>query len=252
MVTIINKAADFRQNFNHYVPPVDGALICAFVGNADPNIALRNFGTANDMSVIGNMPVTSGGDCFRAFTNVNHMISAAARPAGNCTLMAVFSQPAAATTWCIPMSSERNIAGGGRRGLTLGQNNSGTGRVLFQMNGTNTSSGHLIVNSDVFITAVPAKVVTGVYTLSGGTSSAQIFDETTPAAGAVSSNTSTTLQAAANEADFPFLIGANPLGTVTSGLIGFVGLWPFALSAAQRAAQVASLRRYFAAFGVTV
>lgn len=253
MVTIINSEADFRLNFNHYVPPVDGALLCAFVGNADPNIALRNFGSLADLTLGGTMPAQGPNDALRTVTHTSLLNTPVARTAGDMTLMAMMSVPAAQTTWCLPVSNERPNVDGGRRGLTLGQTSDGLGRVRFAANGTTDLGGHL--NSLSQITGTPtAKILTGVTTLVAGATRVQVFDETSNTSGSLVSSASATLQAAPDEADFPLRVGTNYLSTPTSttGLVGFVGAWPFALSTAQRAAMVASLRRYFAAHGVTV
>ena len=65
--------------------------------------------------------------------------------------------------------------------------------------------------------------------------------------------TNATTRPTADEADYPFLLGANYVGTIVHPLdIAFVGMWPRLLSADEMQQMRASIGKRMAAYGVAI
>lgn len=246
MTTIIVKNADFSgAPLAGYVPPVPGATLAAFVGDPDPDIALRNFGSGADLVLAASMPQDAGGG-FRTFSSTNHMISDA-HYASETTLMAVMKgQP---TEWMAALSSERTLSGSNRRGLTLRMKKAES-RVTIAAAGDSgvQRESDLVVPS---LTIPRCAIGTAAPSGTGGTQ-VQIHDMTLGQSGPVVTGTAPSTRPTADEASWPFLIGANYVGTAIQGDIAFVAVWPFALSSAQRALMYQSVKKRMAALGSAI
>lgn len=247
MVTLVVKGADFSgAPLAGYSPPVPGASVAAFVGDADEGIATRNFGSGADLVLAAAMPQYEGSG-FRAFSNVNHMITDATYTSET-TLMAVLrGQP---TEWFAPLSNERALTGSDRRGLTLRQ------KKLEERVGIN-ASGDSGLQRDSYIDGLDLTIprcLIGTAGPSGtGGTKTQIYDMTAGLAGPEVAGTSPTTRPTPDEASFPFLVSANYLTTAVQGDIAFVAIWPFSLSGAQRQMMYESVKRRMQnAYGVTI
>lgn len=248
MVTIIVKNADYSGDFVGYVPPVDGATLAAFVG--DDDLALRNFGSGGDLTAPGAFP--AGGE-LAGFREVNYLTSyfvapGVFRPTGDATLMSVWSKGDAASGYVLPLSTEHNTTSGttGRRGIAIGQYITGNTQLIQTdvAGGTN--------RSNAVAASAAAQCGIGTYQVIGGNFVQQMFNMTAGTASSVGTYSDAEGFYNAEEADKPFNIGRNPIATAGAGLIGFVAVWPFALTETQRGAMYTSVKKRFTSLGVTI
>ncbi len=250
MTTIIvkNSVSFAAGPLVRWKPPVDGALVAAFVGDADDAAYLKNFGSTVDLTAPGSAPTWEEAG-FRRFTNSKYLLTAASRQAGGMSLVAVLKKPSTDTSWALPIANERSHVDGGRRGFGLAQTTAGTGAkqavIAYTNGGTNGSLTATLTN-----TTSPTMII-GTTSLSGATTTVNFYNMTT--GNSASSNlANATAQAAADEAAYPYQIMRNYLGTTTDGLVGFVGIWPVALDGPQRTAIYNAVKKRFTALGVTI
>jgi hypothetical protein len=238
-----------------WVPPIDGLSIAAFVGDPNDANCLRNFGSGADLTVPGGLPEYQD-DGFRLFDAAagRYMTSAIPRPSGDAgTLIAVIRKPVADTTWGIALaSSHPNTSGnGGRRGVELTQTNGGTGRLDMANRYPNGSGGYSTLEKFTDV-AAEDKMVIGTFWTSGGSSYVQLFCPTTGYASLSTSTSNSEAAYNAEEADYPFRIGANYVGTASLMQLGFIGFAPSVLSSDDQAKLYAAVKKRFAALGATI
>lgn len=255
MTTIIVKNANFSGGrIAHYSPPVAGATLCAFVGDQDDGTWLRNFGSGADLNVGLGTP-TKVDASFRRFDPANFIVGPAYRTPAT-TLIAVYRSVAPITKHGMLLSSERPSAfDSGQRGITLMRESTGE-TVRASILGTSAGAP---AASAIVTPVAPAGAAFVISTVipnapTGMKSSLKRFSA--PESSLISgSSTNVTFAPASDEAAYPFRIGANYL-PVQTGLgpidVGFVAVFPFELTTAEKDAMYHSVQKRFAAFGVTI
>lgn len=252
MTTIIVKNADFSGGrLAHYLPPVDGATLCAFVGDQDDSASLRNFGSGGDLQIGAGYPA-SVDEAFRRFSHLHYLKSDAFRTEST-TLLAVYRSVTPLTGHGVVIASERDVADGGRRGCALVRNNT-TENLYVAAFGTAANNTVQNLSSNLPAAASPA-FVAGVVEPYAPTGVKLKSYRMTPtvATGPLTSNALANIAPAADEASFPFRIGNNYRGVVMGEIdIGFVAVYPRALTVEEMEALYQSVKRRFAALGVSL
>lgn len=259
MTSILVKGANFSGGeLVGYVPPVSGAKVCAFVGDSRESSALKNYGSGAELKVNNGAPVAQG-DGFRRFGPFDSFLTDA-HYTSSCTILAVCRSVYPLTDqFGIVVSSERDDADGGRRGGGLVRINnadylrayvSGTSAGAAAAAHTNTQiAGITAANSAGFFagTFTPGSAANTV-AISADRYSAPVVGRTAV------SDANATFAPAANEASFPFMIGSHyRVGANFAPVdIGFVAVFPRKLTPAEIAKMYASVKKRFAALGVTI
>jgi hypothetical protein len=255
MTTIIVKNADFSAGrISHYSPPVQGATLCAFVGDADDNTCLRNFGSGADLVVSVGAPASQGA-AFRQFSYQNYLTAGGAYFTPNTTLLMLHRTVGAITNWGIGIASERTHADGGRRGVNLNRYNSGQRISAAVMGTSGGAQAQVTANTGATDDASPTPAfVAATFQPAGSGSRVDIYRVSAPAKSASSSNTTNaTLVPTADESSYPFRVGHSYLSSAYGLLdIGFVAAFPRLLSYAEITKMYASVQKRFASLGVTV
>lgn len=253
MTTITVKGANFASGpIAHYSPPVLGSTLCAFVGDADENTYLRNFGSGADLVRVAGKPAQID-PAFRRFNYLNYLKSDAYRTE-NTTLLAVYRNPTPITSFALVISSERDHADGGRRGCGLTRT-SGTEGMYMGVFGTNAVNQNSLVKVDLAPQVGPAFIAGTVFPHTSPGAKVQAFRKTpTEATTGIVSVADADHQPTADEASFPFCIGHNqrpgvPLGDID---IGFVAVFPRVLTADEIDVMYQSVKRRFTALGVSI
>lgn len=251
MTTIFVKNADFSGGrLAHYAPPVAGAALCAFVGDSDDSVWLRNFGSGADLAIGAGSPSIVD-QAFRRFGTLNFLNSDAYRTP-QLTMLAVYRSITPVSNYSSILSSEREAGDGGRRGCVLNRNNT-TDAAYVGAFGTSSSGASQGSFSNLSAAVGPSFVAGTIENITTGARS-QAFRKTSPSQdGPIINGTLLNQQPAADEASYPLRVGHSYRSYVLSDIdIGFVAVYPRVLSAAEISQMYSSVRKRFAALGVSI
>lgn len=250
MTTIIVKGADYSAGpIVGYVPPVPGALLASWVGDTDPEVALRNFGSEADLTLAAAMPIPGVTPGFRRVSSVNYLQTDIIR-----TESMTFVAVGIATSggdWKLMISGERDAVspGTGRRSLTLRMQGSTNNRTMVA-SGTSSTNDTL---SSIDVRAAPRCLIGTAEPGSGAGASVWLHDMTENQSGTKTNSTQATTLPDEHDVHYPFRIGANYVDTSSSCELAFVGIWPFVMSDTQRTLIYNSVKkRLDTRYGVTI
>lgn len=248
MTTILVRNADFSgAPLYGYRPPVDGASLCAFVG--DERAYLRNFGSGDDLAIgAGNpQPVDAA---FRRFSAGDYLVSPSYRT--EATTLIVVARKVGTSGFANPMSAERNADDGGRRGIALNLDNANS-RMTATVYGTSGGANTTLTSY------VTADTNPGFYAAtyrpdsSSGTRTTAYRLTEAVGTGANSLSTNATMEPTDDEDEFPFVIGATHRSFSSQEVdIGFVAAYPRVLTTAELALIHASVAKRFEALGFLI
>lgn len=254
MTTIIVKNMDFSGGrIAHYTPPVSGASLCAFVGDKTDADYLRNFGTGSDLEPHGVHASIDAG--FRRFSLINYLQSSFARTE-NTTILAVCRQVTAAKNGIV-MSSERDIATGGRRGLSLAARGTAEAKPYILAGGssdTNTTSSLLLTLTEA--STAPSFLVGTAKPRpnSAAGTAVSVARLSVPIQSMETSYGNATLAITSDEAGYPMRVGRGylELSAIGDVDIGFIAAYDRILTTTEQAQMLQSVRRRFASLGITI
>ncbi|MHC8315688.1 hypothetical protein [Pseudomonas sp. LB3P31] len=256
MTTIIVKGANFASgHIAHYSPPVEGASLCAFVGDSDDTTWLRNFGSGADLTVAKGAPEKIDA-AFRRFGPQNYLASGVYRTP-EITVMAVYRSIVPATLHGVLLSSEREaVVDPGRRGISLLRAN-GVEAASMTVFGTNTSNVYQTFTNQTAVSPTGPAFIAGTVEPLIPTGARTSIARLTPAplTGTNATSTTASLAPTVDEASFPLRIGTHYRADQSAiGLIdiGFLAVFPRVLTATEKDAMYQSVKKRFAALGVAI
>lgn len=258
MTTIIVKNADFSADrIQHYVPPVEGAVLCAFVGDENADTMLRNFGTAADLQINTGHPAYQGGG-FRRFNSGNSLLSPVHYTPQQTILVvsrAVYVDGETPKSFSVAISSERNTETGRAGGGVMRNANADHMAAIYYRD---NNPGHTTLIARPFVNqteATSAGFVAATVDFDGDSLRLAIDRITDPVASSSAVMTGDAEYGPQlDEADYPYLIGVTYRGNPEfSPLdIGFVAVYPRILTAAEIASIHQSVKKRFDSLGVTI
>lgn len=255
MTTIIVKGANFAAGrIAHYSPPIEGASLCAFVGDSDDATWLRNFGSGSDLTVVKGAPEKIDA-AFRRFNPQNFLTSNVHRPVAG-TYMAVYRSILPLALHGVLLSSEREaVVDPGRRGVSLLRANAVEAAAMTVF-GTSTANVYQTFTNQTPVSPTgPAFVVGTVEPLSPNGVRSSIARLTPDPLTVNATSTTASMAATADEASWPLRIGTHyrtDQSAIGSIDVGFVAVFPRVLTAAEKDAMYQSVKRRFLALGITI
>jgi hypothetical protein len=251
MTTIIVKDADFSGGpIRYFEPPIADATVCSFVGDA--TVGLKNYGTLGDLTQVGS-PVQVDGLFKRFLNGTNYLVTPAYRTLNTSIMVVYRGVGVPASNYAVVVSSERDHADGGRRGISLVRNLSSYGLITSTfgtLNGASQSVAITMTQADH-----AANFAFGKWYPNGPSSSSFIERLTAVAANATTVSVGNATQLpAADEATAGLLrVGSSYRSFgVEACDIAFIMVVPRLISNAERDKVYASLKTRFAHFGVTL
>lgn len=252
MTTIIVKDADFSGGkLAHYSPPVAGATLCAFVGDADDSTWLRNFGSGSDLVIGAGKPV-SVDQAFRRFGAANHLVSDSPRTAAT-TMLAVYRSILPVNNYSAILSSERDHTDNGRRGCALNRINTSDAPYAAAFGTNAAGTAYQALTSNLNAADSPAFAVGVIEDLNNGVRVQAIRKTAPEQVGPNLSPGLATMKMTADEYKYPLKVGHTYRSfTGTEIDIGFVAVYPRVLTTTEIDKIYQSVKRRFTALGVAI
>lgn len=252
MTTIIVKNANFSGGkIANYTPPVAGASLCAFVGDADESTWLRNFGSGANL-VVGAGKPASVDAAFRRFGASNFLQSDTPRTPAT-TMLAVYRSITPVNNYSAIISSERDYTDNGRRGCALHRINTQDApyAAAFGTNAAGTAYQALTSNLEA---STSLAFAVGLIEDQANGVRVQVLRKTAPAQNGPSLSPGlVSMKTMPDEASYPLRIGHTYRSFQGVEIdIGFVAVYPRILTSAEIESIYQSVARRFTALGITI